>query len=169
VLRDGLDLPYEQIAEMVGVSAANARQLLHRARGRVADGSARFEVDQRTRGRLVEALRNAFASGRLEPLVDLLHDDVVLVSDGGGKVRAALRPIAGAAKVFRFLTAVADTADPGLRAETGSVNGAPAMVVYSGGAPAYVLEIGVADGRITDLLLVANPDKLAFARRQGTA
>lgn len=169
VLRDGLALGYDEIAEIVGVTATNARQLLHRARTQVAEGSARFAVDDTMRQRLIQALREAFESGDLHRLISVLHADVVAVTDGGGRTRVALRPVIGADRVLRFLAGAYGKAEPGLRMEVTQVNGRLALVMWSGQAPAYVLDIGVEDGLVRDILVVANPDKLEYAHSQSVS
>ncbi|WP_324274374.1 hypothetical protein [Blastococcus brunescens] len=96
-------------------------------------------------------------------LLAVLAPDVVLVTDGGGKAKAALRPISGAHKVARFVAAVsvAGLENPDLRVELVDVNGAPAIVGWEGTEPFLSMSIEVGeDGRIEQVLLVRNPDKL---------
>ena len=85
-----------------------------------------------------------------------------VVSDGGGRTKAALRPIVGADKVARWLVAIARTGAsiPDLRIEVAEVNGWPAIVGWSGAEPFGSISLAVADGRIEQVLVVVNPDKL---------
>jgi RNA polymerase sigma-70 factor (ECF subfamily) len=87
----------------------------------------------------------------------------VLLSDGGGKAKAPLRPIVGAAKVARFLAAIGPQGAqvPGLQAAIVEVNGAPAVAAWTDEGPYMALQVVVAAGRIQQVLLVSNPDKLA--------
>jgi RNA polymerase sigma-70 factor (ECF subfamily) len=95
--------------------------------------------------------------------MDALAPDVVLISDGGGKATAARRPITGADKVARFLLGVVAQGleIPGLRTEVVDVNGSPAVVAWIGNDPFVSVSPVVVDGRIEQVLVVVNPDKLA--------
>ena len=101
----------------------------------------------------------------------LIADDagIVLVSDGGGKAMAARRPITGADKVARFIVAVTaqGMALPGLRIEIADLNGAPAAVAWADGLPLMTMSLVVADGLVTQILLVVNPDKLGHLQERG--
>jgi RNA polymerase sigma-70 factor (ECF subfamily) len=92
-----------------------------------------------------------------------MSPDVVLVSDGGGKAKAALRPIVGADKVARFLVATTSTgtADPTLEITIADLNGAPAVVARTAAGPLLAAQLVLVDGRIEEVLIVRNPDKLA--------
>jgi RNA polymerase sigma-70 factor (ECF subfamily) len=92
--------------------------------------------------------------------MDLLAPDVVLLSDGGGKKSAALRPITGADKVARFLLGVRP-ADGDFEVDWRPVNGAPAVLISLHGELDSVVTARVHEGRVTELYLVRNPDKLA--------
>ena len=96
-------------------------------------------------------------------LLDVLAPDVVLISDGGGKVSAALRPITGADKVARFAIGIAGQglALPDLRIEIAELNGGPAVLVWAEGAPVMTMSLVISDGRVSQVLVVRNPDKLA--------
>jgi RNA polymerase sigma-70 factor, ECF subfamily len=92
-----------------------------------------------------------------------------LVSDGGGKAKAPLRPVIGAAKVARFLAAISAQPYMGIdrsamRAEVAEINGGPGILVTAGGRPITAATTVIAGGRITAIQLVANPDKLRGLR-----
>ena len=92
--------------------------------------------------------------------------DVTLIGDGGGKARAPMRPIPGAAKVARFMAAVANRPYMGMKISDMTVavveiNGAPGTLITVGGRPITALTLTVSGGRITAIQLLANPDKLA--------
>jgi RNA polymerase sigma-70 factor (ECF subfamily) len=116
----------------------------------------------------VDALLGAFRAGDMATLVALLREDVVAVTDGGGEVLAARRPVLGRDRVLRLFAGLVAKAPPGLRARAAGVNGLPGLLVHEGGALTQVAQL-VADpeGRLAEFLLVAAPSKLAFARRQG--
>ena len=168
VLREALDLSHAEIAGAVGVTEASSRQLLARARRRIASSHARAAPSAEVHRRLIDALLGAFQDGDVRSLVALLREDAVAVTDGGGETLAARRPVLGGDRVLRLLAGLLAKAPPELRAVRAPVNGTPGLVVHAGdGDPVYVLQL-VADGggRIAQILLVAAPSKLAFARRQ---
>ncbi|MFI7639427.1 RNA polymerase sigma-70 factor [Nonomuraea sp. NPDC049400] len=158
VLREAFELPYDEIAEIVGSSVANARQLHHRASARLAQGRDRFQPSAEDHTRLLAKFMDAASGGDLAALTELLHEDVVAYTDGGGKVRAALRPILGRRKVAAFVL--------GLRNRYGSpetqmldVNGHPAVWTRVSGYEQLVA-FDIRDGRIKEIYNIANPDKL---------
>jgi ketosteroid isomerase-like protein len=109
--------------------------------------------------RVTSSFFAAAATGDVQQLMDMLAPDVVLLSDGGGKVKAALNPIRGAEKVARFLMGVTPT-DAQAEVDVLPVNGAPALVVRIDGRIDTVATGVMVDGRIAELLVVRNPDKL---------
>jgi RNA polymerase sigma-70 factor (ECF subfamily) len=165
LLRDVFDYDYPTIAEIVGKSEANARQLVTRARKRIDDGRPRFDADAAARRALLERFLAAAEDGDLAGLEALLAEDAVLYSDGGGKVVAARLPIYGAAKVARFMagTARLRRRQGAFALELVSVNGQPGRVLRGPEGPAIwdVLSVDVLDGRVAAVWIVRNPDKLA--------
>ena len=168
VLREGLDLSHQEIAAIVGVSEPASRQLLARARRHVAAATARASPSPETHRRLVDALRDAFEAGDAGALIALLREDAVTITDGGGETPAALRPIHGRDRILRFFGGVRGKSAADLRVAVGEVNGLPALLLRRQATLEDVLAI-VPDeaGMIAEMLLVAAPSKLAYARRQG--
>ena len=159
VLREVFDLPYDEIADTLGRSEAAVRQLAHRARSHVHARQPRHHVDKASHDELTMRFMQAAGSGDFDQVVALLAPDAVLISDGGGKKRAALRPIQGAEKIARWLFAViAD--NPGFEIRMGTLNGEVAFIAYDGDEPDTVAFLEVSDGLISDLYLIRNPDKL---------
>lgn len=174
VLREAFDLPFADIAEVIGREEAAARQLAKRAREHVASRRPRFDVDQTRRRQVTERFIAAATHGDLDGLTRLLAADVELVSDGGGKARSPVKVLTGADHVARFLGAVTTPhatrlflasigVDPDAALDTTieQVNGAPAMVLWAQGRVITVVSLVIADGAIRTIYLVANPDKLA--------
>jgi RNA polymerase sigma-70 factor (ECF subfamily) len=159
VLREVFGFEYAEVAEATGRSADAVRQLASRARKHVQarrpETPASSEAEQVTASFFAAA-----AGGDLQQLMDLLAPDVVLLSDGGGKAKAALRPITGADKVARFLLAIRPPAGD-FDVEWRPVNGTPSAIVHLGGRLDSVATGVVADGRVVRLYLVRNPDKLS--------
>jgi RNA polymerase sigma-70 factor (TIGR02957 family) len=162
LLREVFDEPYDRIAEIVGTSEQNARQLATRARRHVEERRPRFEASREQREELATRFFAAVEEGDLEGLEELLAHDVVLHGDGGGKAPALKRAVHGRARVARTLTA-------GLRAATRfgftsrreEVNGQPGALFFDreGGLIAVML-LDVAEGQIQGVSSIVNPDKL---------
>jgi RNA polymerase sigma-70 factor (TIGR02957 family) len=162
VLREVFGLPMAEVAEALGRSEAAVRQLAHRSRSHVEARRPRFDTDRRAQLEVTERFLAACAGGDVDALLACLAPGAVLISDGGGKVRAALRPIVGADKVARFTAAIAVQAltFPDLRVEVAELNGSPGIVVWSSGEPFFAMTLVVEDGLVTRVLAVRNPDKL---------
>jgi RNA polymerase sigma-70 factor (TIGR02957 family) len=166
VLREVFGFEHAEIGATLGRSAPAVRQLAHRAREHVQARRPRFDVDWNQQREVTERFLAAAAGGDIEGLMSVLAPDVTLLTDGGGKARAALRPIIGAAKAARFLVAIAgrpymgvDISDMTL--EAAEINGSPGTLITTDGRAVAALTLTVADGRITGIQLLANPDKLA--------
>jgi RNA polymerase sigma-70 factor (TIGR02957 family) len=157
VLREVFDLGYDDIAAAVDKSPAAVRQIAHRARNHVDARQPRIEVSMRERQAVVDRFLAAVGTGDIQSLMDVLAPDVVLVTDGGGKKRAALRPILGRDKVMRFMAGVAD---PQAVAELRTVNGNPALCVLIDGEVDTIATFLVEDGLVTGMYAVRNPEKL---------
>lgn len=167
VLREAMGLVHEQIAQAVGITEVASRQLLARARRHVVEAPARTAPSRDQHRRLVGALRAAFETGDFDPLVAMMREDVVLISDSGGEAKAPRRPLVGRDRVLRFSAGVRTKMAPGSRVAAAEVNGEPAVVVHVDGQVEYVTTLVVdRDGLLAEALLVAAPDKLEFARRQ---
>ncbi|MFD6757642.1 RNA polymerase sigma-70 factor [Streptomyces roseolus] len=164
VLREVFDLGYDEIAAAVDKSAAAVRQIAHRARAHVAARRPRGTTSAAETRRTVEAFRQAVETGDLRRLLDVLAPDVVLLTDGGGVVRAALEPVVGAAPVARVLGGIAGAAS----LHPARVNGGPALVVRLDGEVDTVVALRVDDGRVTGLYAVRNPEKLSHLERETT-
>ena len=160
VLRDVFETPYDEIAEAVGRSPATVRQIAHRAREHVAARRPRVQVDRAEQAAVVERFLAAVRSGDLQGLLAVLAPDVVVVSDGGGVVSAALRPIEGAHRVAAFLGGLARKVG-GFDARPMWLNGGPAMRIDLDAALDTVASLVIEDGRITRIYAIRNPHKLA--------
>ena len=163
VLRESFDYPFSDIAEVLDISEANARQILSRARRRIDDERPRFDSDPRERGRLVARFLAAAREGDMDGLVALLAPDAVMIGDGGGKARAIAAPMHGAARIARALLAFYKISEEwGVSFEPAIVNGQPGFrVVAPDGRLVNVTSLDVEDGAITRLHSIVNPDKLA--------
>ena len=160
LLREVFDYEYAEIAEALGKSEANCRQLVRRARERIAEGRPRFDASREQRERMTERFLAAIATGDMDGLIGLLSSDITLWSDGGGKATAALNPIHGADRVGRFLIGIAKKAPATLSALPATVNGEPGLVVKVDGRTQSVLTLHVGQSGIEGIYIVRNPEKL---------
>jgi RNA polymerase sigma-70 factor (ECF subfamily) len=159
VLHDVFGLPFAEVGRVVGRTPAACRQLATRARKHVSARAPRFDVDTAAHRNVVEAFSRATRGRDLDALVALLDPDVVLRGDGGGIVLATRKPVVGATKVARFLVGIARRYDEhGFRRSL--VNGWPGLVLFRGDHLDSVLGLTVAGGRITEIDIVRNPEKL---------
>ena len=170
VLREVFGYSHDEIAQAVGSTAAAVRQVAHRARQHVEARRPRFAADEATTGRVRAEFESSVLSGNLQGLMDVLAPDVVLLTDGGGVVSSARRPIEGADPVARFLLGIvakAAAADGSVdsRVEHASLNGGPGWLIRTGEHVTSAIQVVVMDGRITQILMVNNPDKLATLDR----
>jgi RNA polymerase sigma-70 factor (TIGR02957 family) len=163
VLREVFDVPYDEIADAVGKTPAAVRQIAHRAKDHVAARRPRVRVVPSEHEEAVERLVAALNTGDLQGLMDVLAPDVVSVADGGGKVKgAARRPIVGAERLARYLIGGMSKLEGTLVASATWVNGQPGIRVELDGQLTGVVSLTVADGRITQIYSIANPDKLGW-------
>jgi len=162
LLREVFDYPYEQIAEIVGKSDDNVRQLAVRARRHVEERRSRFEASREQRDELADRFFAAARDGDLEAFESLLAQDVELHGDGGGKAPALARPVHGRARVARTLTAWWRAAlRLGATARRVDINGEPGAVwLDPEGKIISVLVLDIAEGQIQALRGIVNPDKL---------
>ncbi|WP_328297563.1 RNA polymerase sigma-70 factor [Streptomyces sp. NBC_00435] len=163
VLREAFAYGHREIAGLLDLSEANCRQLYRRAAGRLAAPERRFEPDPARLRSLVESFLAAARSGDLARLEGALTADVQYVSDGGGVVNAARRPIEGRGNVARFVLGALRKYVADVPVSLTEVNGAPALVF--GGTAVLVVEFA-RDGRVAGLRSVVNPEKLEFLLRQ---
>ena len=162
LLREVFDEPYDRIAEIVGTSEQNARQLAARARRHVEQRRPRFEVSREQREQLATRFFAAAEEGDLEGLEELLARDVVLRGDGGGKAPALARALHGRARVARTLIAWLRTATRfGVTLRREEVNGQPGALFFDReGRLVSVMSLDVAEGQIQGVSGIVNPDKL---------
>ncbi|MFD9903209.1 RNA polymerase sigma-70 factor [Streptomyces sp. NPDC059063] len=160
VLHDVFGYTHGEIADSVGKSEVTVRQIAHRARRHVHARRRRFEPDSDGTREIVQRFMLAAATGEVQVLMDLLAPDVVQISDGGGKVIAARRPVTGAADVARFVLGVMRTTTATTQVEHAVYNGMPAARFVTDGELDWLVAFEIHDGRITGLYGIRNPDKL---------
>ena len=161
LLHDVFDMSFEQVAETLGREAAACRQLAARARGHVREEKPRFRPSAEEEARVFSAFTTALGNGDIAALSRVLARDAVFYSDGGGKVKAALKPILGAEHIARFLLGVLRRyGTPDMQVRPARINGMPGMVLLGPSGPFQTIALEVRDGLIARLYTVRNPDKL---------
>ncbi|GAB2841197.1 RNA polymerase sigma-70 factor [Actinocorallia aurea] len=163
VLREAFDYPYGQIAEIIQVNEAAARQLVSRARKHLAEGR-RAEVAPADQHRLLTAFVAAARVGDMAALEKILAADVISYSDGGGVVRASRIPVFGALRVAKYHRAFAARFWEGVDVAFSSVNGGSAALLSSGGHTFAVLTVVASAEGIDRVLWMMNPAKITAAK-----
>lgn len=160
LLHDAFDYGYGELSEMLGKSESACRQMVSRARKRVRGDRPRFDADAATHERLAKAFETALQNEDPQALIDILAEDVVTYTDGGGKAIAALNPIYGADNVARFFIGIHGKAPPNLALDITTVNGLPGFVATLPGEIYLTMSFAVEDGRIKEIYAMRNPEKM---------
>jgi len=166
VLHDGFAVPFAEVAEVLGINEAAARQLASRARKAVA-AEPPPEPDP-SHNEVVGQLMAAMAAGDVEAVVALLHPDVIFTGDSNGKAPTAVQIVHGSDKVARFMFGLAQRYGPAMfsASQLGLVNGE--LGIYTAGRPGSdgywemmprITAVTVRDGKVCALWDIANPDK----------
>ena len=160
LLHDVFAYDFASIAGIVGESEAYCRQLARRARSHMVARRPRYEVDEEQRERLTARFIEAVSNGDMAALTATLAEDVVITSDGGGKVLAARKPVVGRDKAATFLIKIRGLAhsEPVMRLQ--EINGQPGVITLIDGALRNAATFEIDGDRISHIYIVANPDKL---------
>lgn len=161
LLHDVFDMDYGDIAGVLDRSEAACRQLAARGRDHIRDERPRFAASEDASARLSDAFHTAMLQGDVAALAQLLAEDAVFYSDGGGKKLAALNPIYGRDKIVRFMLGLAGKRGlPSAELITRTrINGNPGFLLHEGdGVSTVALE--VSGEHIVAIYAVRNPDKL---------
>jgi RNA polymerase sigma-70 factor (ECF subfamily) len=162
ILKDVFGFSFGEVAGLLDRSEPSVRQIGHRARSHVQARRPRYSAPAELRRRVTNEFLAACIGGDLNQMMELLAPEVTAWTDGGGKVRAALRPLHGPDNVARWIIGVLSRRlpDPGIHPVL--VNGEPGLLVTSAGVPDNVVTVDLdQDNRIEAIRLIRNPDKLA--------
>lgn len=160
LLRDVFEYDYDEIGQMVGKSPTNCRQILRRAKQHLADQRPRFPVSQLQQKHITAQFLDASTKSDLQDLLLLLAKDVTFLSDGGGQVVAALKPIHGAAKVARMLLAIRRKWLLNSVSRLAEIHEQPGIIQYVNGNIHSVMTFEIVGGYIQSIYSVRNPEKL---------
>jgi RNA polymerase sigma-70 factor (ECF subfamily) len=168
LLHDVFGQDFAGIAEVLSRSEAACRKLAERARSQVALETPRFQAKAEDEQRLVQAFFTAAFQGDAAALMQLLAEDAVLYTDGGGHRRAAHKPVYGADRITRFFVGVSKhpaRAPEPVTAEPRRINQLPGIVVRYSDGDVHVAAVEIREGRIVRIYIINNPDKLNHLRR----
>ena len=173
LLKDVFDYDHAEIGEILGISSANSRQLLHRARTALAQGRPRRAGTPGSRRAMAERFAQAFATGDAAALASMLASDAGMWADGGGKATAARRPLLGREAIVTFLVGIHRIGEAsGLIRDASlvieDVNSEPALILRVGARLESIFVLSVEDDAITGIRVVRNPDKLVRIDRSLT-
>jgi RNA polymerase sigma factor (sigma-70 family) len=163
LLHDVFDYDYDRVAEIVGTSEANARQLASRARRHVDEGRTRFDASEEQRNELATSFFAAVENGDFEALEALLAEDVELHGDGGGIGPAIRHPVFGRAKAAQMLRNWGRLADRigGFQFRRVTFNGQPGgEFLDPDGNLISVMALDIAEGQVQTIRSIVNPEKL---------
>jgi RNA polymerase sigma-70 factor (ECF subfamily) len=162
ILREAFEYPYRRIAEILGVSEVNARQLVSRGVKRVRASRRNVgDVDVNAQRRLLATFVAAAQSGGLAELEALLAADVISVSDGGGVVLAARVPVSGRARVALLVAKTSGRFWAGVTLTSMETNGRPSVLISRDGSSVALLSITTSPDGIEEIFWLMNPSKLA--------
>ncbi|WP_243015009.1 RNA polymerase sigma factor SigJ [Brevibacillus borstelensis] len=165
LLREVLQFEYEEIAEIVDKSSTNCRQIFRRAKrslGKIPQVNVGIE---RNTIHLIEQFAQALLSGDMKILLETLTADTILYMDGGGKVKAPLRPLFGHDRIARFFIAILPEFPPDFSFTLRELNAQPGLVFYAGEQLFATISFDIQNDRIVNMYAVLNPDKLKSIMR----
>ncbi len=151
---------YEEIAGIIGKNPANCRQIGRRARQHIDKRRPRYTPSPEEQDRLLNEFVGTLASGDVQRLASLLADDATFWADGGGKITTAVHPLTGAEEIARRMVGFRTRHSQSVAGYRLDLSGQPIFVSVLDGRPIGVTTFGIADGRIQDVRLTINPDKL---------
>ena len=161
LLHEVFESGYDEIAQILGKSETACRQLVSRARKRVHEERPRMQVSEEARTKLLNRFVQAIVANDKEAMMNLLAADAAWISDGGGKTRAALRPVLGSEGVARFVLAVIGRHAEHRTFQHVNVNGESGLALYFSGQLISVMSIRTDGARILDVFATLNPEKLS--------
>lgn len=162
LLKESFHIEYGELAETLGLTEAHSRQLYHRAKDKLTATKKRFPLHAVHHGQLVTAFTHASQTGNLKDLIALLQEDIILYSDGGGKVAAALHPLLGLARVSLFLKGLFQKYLPLFHFQFTMINGGPGLLLFDKATHTLnsVMAFDLSKAGVEGIYIVRNPDKL---------
>ena len=166
LLREIFDYDYSEIAVLVEKEETNCRQIFSRAKRRIVENRPRYASNQEQHQHLLDSFLEACQTGDLAALNHLLAEDAIVTVDGGGKVEAATRPIAGREQIIRFFGALIARTTAPIRAEPIRVNGQRGILVLINEQPSSILLLATSSTHIHHIWTIRNPDKMTLLKME---
>jgi len=166
LLHEIFDYPFSEIGMMLSKSPATCRQIFHRARQALQDKRARFDPEPQRQRQLLLSFLSASQAGNMEAMTNLLAQDAVSWSDGGGNVQTNLKPIYGQQAVARFWLSVTRKNQQPLTETLAEINGSPAILFWEEDRLAGVISLSLSAVGIQEIYALLNPEKLAYLQQQ---
>jgi len=165
VLKESLGYDYREIAELLGKTEAACRKMLSRSKAKIGADPSLISYSEDAE-RFVEAFTKAIETGSFAPFIQLLTEDAVLLSDGGGKVRAAIFPILGQKRIRAFLEGIYAKGSLQGEVQLVAISGQPGIVLKRSDKPPIAICFGhdSALRSIANVYLIMNPDKLTHIK-----
>lgn len=163
ILKEAFDYDHDEVAEVLGITAENSRKILSRARAELRD-DLKITPDEKqleTVSRYLEVLD----TGDLKKLEQMLHEDITVTSDGGGKVAALRNVIRGTARAVALVSGLHKKKYSTVRSEIRRINHQPAIYFFDGDQIITCQIFDIEDGRVRNIFFVRNPDKLEILQK----
>jgi RNA polymerase sigma-70 factor (ECF subfamily) len=163
VLKEVFSFTYQEIATDLNITYDNCRQILHRAKDKVHSPGKHREAELNQQQKLLDAFLQAVYDKNFNKLQEIFWEDIVMYQDGGGKIAAALKPIAGTKKVIKFLDGIMSLEPEAIyEIKPVWVNGARGILIFKDTQLDSVFSIEVEQDKISKMFFVRNPDKILF-------
>lgn len=163
ILKEAFDYDHEEIAEVLDISVENSRKLLSRAKEQLHKGTPITRPPVQTD--YLDKYLTAIQQGNMQELEQLFHEEIVLLSDGGGKAVAATKPLMGIKPVLAFVKGVFSKSYSQARIVKGSINHEPALFYYMGDELVTTQIFSIRDGHIVNFYFMRNPDKMQSLKK----
>lgn len=160
LLHDIFDCDYTEISRIIGKTESAVRQIIHRARERVRTDKPRFKTDEKEKNSLIKKFSAASYAGNEQVLLSLFSDEILMVSDGGGKVNAARKVVHSKSKLARLFSMTGEKHGAEFKNILCKINGETGLLTFYQGKIFAVTTFEFLDGKISGLYRVMNPDKL---------
>jgi RNA polymerase sigma-70 factor, ECF subfamily len=167
ILREAFNYEYASISQIVEKSEENCRQIFKRSKEAIQKRKKKFQPDNKTKTKILNEF--LFACYKQDPstLSKILQEDIIVYSDGGGKVHAARIPILGIERVSAFVIKTSSNGSKKASIYLGFINGSEALIGYVEDKPSFVQILKISENKIARIYTIVNPEKLkAFQNKE---
>ncbi|NBI29297.1 RNA polymerase sigma-70 factor [Chengkuizengella marina] len=160
ILREALNLDYKEVAQITEKSESNCRKILSRTKQKMNINHDQTSFTYEENKNIVIQFLKALSTENTQQLTQLLSEDVVLYTDGGGKVIAALNPIISRSRVLSFLFGISKKATQHTEIRLANINGQPGFIAYENKIPVNVTTYRFENNKVKEIYTIRNPEKL---------